>query len=143
MAALSFVAAIEGSESGYHGKDAVHIVLAKKRRAPLELGGEGVHINNRGNNSKGSITINFGIPGKTGLFPEGRHNELVIQLRKKKNTIKKPCTPCKKRLLRCIPHVKHLFSPGHVNTNRPMTVSVIFRGNLRFITAACAVTGKF
>lgn len=70
MAALSFVAAIECSESGYHGKDAVHIVLAKKQRAPLELGGEGVHINNRGNNSKGSITVNFGIPGKTGLFPE-------------------------------------------------------------------------
>lgn len=74
MAALSFVAAIQGSESGYHGKDAVHIVLAKKQRAPLELGGEGVHINNRGNNSKGSIIVNFGIPGKMGLFPGGRHN---------------------------------------------------------------------
>ena len=74
MVALSFVAAIEGSESGRHGKDAVHLVLAKKQRAPLKLGDEGVHINNRGDNSKGSITINFGIPGKTGLFPEGRQN---------------------------------------------------------------------
>ena len=68
MAALSFVAAIEGSGSGYHGKDAVHIVLAKKQRAPLKLGGEGVHINNRGNNSKGSITINFGIPYRRDCF---------------------------------------------------------------------------
>ena len=74
MAALPFIAAIEDSESGRHGKDAVHIVLAKKQRAPLKLGDEGVHINNRGDNSNGSITINFGIPGKTGLFPEGRHN---------------------------------------------------------------------
>ena len=57
MAALSFVAAIDGSESGYYGKDVVHIVLAKKQRAPLKLGGEGVHINNQGNNSKGSINV--------------------------------------------------------------------------------------
>ena len=30
VAALSFVAAIEASESGHHRKDAVHIVLAKE-----------------------------------------------------------------------------------------------------------------